>query len=67
MQFIPPQVFDVLILVISAVGIVIAIRRIQSDFRKGPRFPQDGTAAAPAAPQNADKLPAAKNTLRKRK
>lgn len=52
MQFIPSQAWDVLILIISAVGVVLAVRRIQSDFRKGPRFPEGNATPVPSPAPN---------------
>ena len=35
---IPPQFFDILVLLSAAVGIILAGRRLMQDLRGGPRF-----------------------------
>ncbi len=37
---IQPEFFDALVLVIIAIGVILAGLRIRSDFRAGPRFPE---------------------------
>jgi hypothetical protein len=41
MSFLTPQLFDVLVLAVIVVGLVAAAIRIRSDFRRGPRWPED--------------------------
>jgi hypothetical protein len=42
---IQPEFFDALVLIIIAIGVVLAALRIRSDFRSGPRFPDTPTPA----------------------
>lgn len=41
MEFLSPQLFDALIVMVIIVGGALAIRRIRSDFKRGSRFPED--------------------------
>jgi hypothetical protein len=42
---IQPEFFDALVLIIIAIGVVLAGLRIRSDFRAGPRFPDSPAIA----------------------
>lgn len=39
MSFLTPGFFDALVLIVTAVGLVLAAIRIYGDFRRGPRWP----------------------------
>jgi hypothetical protein len=62
MSSIPSSVFDVLILIIIAVGLVLAARQIRHDFRLGPRFPD----APPELPKQPTEI-AVSNTAKSKK
>lgn len=47
---IQPEFFDALVLLIIAIGVVLAALRIRSDFRAGPRFPDTPTNTAAPVP-----------------
>ena len=46
MSFLTPGFFSALVLIVAAVGLVLAAIRIRNDFRKGPRW-TDNTPDAP--------------------
>jgi hypothetical protein len=48
---IQPEIFDALVLIIIAVGLVLAGLRIRSDFRAGPRFPESPIVTNPNQPK----------------
>lgn len=50
LDFLTPQLFDVLVIAVIVIGVILAALRIRSDFRRGPRWPEDeGNGALPAA------------------
>ena len=51
LSFLTPGVFDALVLFVIIVGAILAARRIRSDFRKGPRFPDDQNQSTGATPK----------------
>ncbi len=55
MNQIPPEVFDILILAIVAVGMLLAALRVRADLRAGPRFPDATSPATPLLPTVSDK------------
>jgi len=55
MNQIPPELFDILILAIVAVGVLLAALRIRADLRAGPRFPDATSPATPLLPTISDK------------
>ncbi len=40
-DFLTPQIFDLLIVIVIIIGGILAARRVRDDFRAGPRFPED--------------------------
>ena len=40
-DFLRPQIFDVLVIVAVIIGVILAGRRIRADFKSGPRFSED--------------------------
>lgn len=52
---IQPEFFDAVVLIIIAIGVVLAGLRIRSDFRDGPRFPETPITPIPANPKTQPK------------
>ncbi len=47
MEFLTPQFFDMLVIAVIISGVLLAVARIRSDFRKPPRFPEDNQPPQP--------------------
>jgi hypothetical protein len=41
LDFLTPQLFDALVIVVIVAGVIWAALRIRRDFRRGPRWPED--------------------------
>lgn len=46
LDFLTPQLFDALVIAVIVVGVILAVLRIRSDFRRGPRWPEDDAGTA---------------------
>ncbi len=40
MDFLKPQLFDALVLIVTVIGLILAAIRIYGDFRRGPKWPE---------------------------
>ena len=49
LNFLTPEFFSALVLIVAVIGLVIAAIRIRNDFRRGPRWP-DNPPVAPKEP-----------------
>lgn len=55
LSFLTPQLFDALVWSAVIVGIVLAVLRIRSDFKRGPRFPEDQEETTQQAEKNQER------------
>ncbi|MCC7209084.1 MAG: hypothetical protein IT323_17365 [Anaerolineae bacterium] len=55
LDFLTPQLFDGLVIAVIVIGVILAALRIRSDFRRGPRWPEDEESGAPPVAEAADK------------
>lgn len=46
LDFLTPELFDALVIAVIVAGVILAALRIRSDFRRGPRWPEDDATTA---------------------
>ena len=54
LNFLTPQFFDTLVRLAIVIGLIVAAIRVYGDFRRGPRWPQQGRAPDPTPEEPAD-------------
>ena len=54
MQFLTPELFDAVIALVIAIGLIAAAARIYRDFRSGPRWPDRPPDEAAEQPDSTD-------------
>ncbi len=57
-NFLTPEFFSALVLIIAVIGLVLAAIRIRNDFRRGPRWPDNPptTSKEPVSRDNLEEL-----------
>jgi hypothetical protein len=47
LSFLTPELFDALVLIVIAIGLVLAAIRIYGDFKRGPRWSEESMSDIP--------------------